>query len=223
MADGPLIVQSDRTLLLEVDPPRCRGMPHRDRPVRRARAGAGARPHVPGDALGLVNARAARHDAEQAVDTLLAWSRYDVPRHCSTTSPRRWPASDASSSTTATTADCGCGRRSPPTSPFWRRCSRAKAVAPCVGARIDDLSVHIPTTERGRLKQALLKAGWPADDRAGHMERRPPHDRTALRRLAARATTRLPPCGASSPPAAGSSCCRAAPAKPSSGPLRWPS
>jgi len=47
---------------------------------------------------------------------------------------------------------------------------RAKTVAPLLGPRIDDDTVSVYRAERGRLKQALVKLGWPADDQAGYVE-----------------------------------------------------
>ena len=47
---------------------------------------------------------------------------------------------------------------------------RAKNVAPLIGPRIDADTVVVPRGERGRLKQALLKLGWPAEDRAGYVD-----------------------------------------------------
>src|SRR5262249_36884373 len=41
--------------------------------------------------------------------------------------------------------------------------------APMLGARIDDDTVLVHPSERGRLKQALLKVGWPAEDLAGYV------------------------------------------------------
>ena len=49
VTDGPLIVQSDKTLLLEVDHPDAPGLPDGDRAVRGAGALPGARAHVPAD------------------------------------------------------------------------------------------------------------------------------------------------------------------------------
>src|SRR5437870_2569457 len=77
--DGPLIVQSDRTLLLEVD--------HPDAPACRTEIAPFAElerspEHVHTyrlTPLGLWNASAAGHDAEQVVDALLRWSRFPVP------------------------------------------------------------------------------------------------------------------------------------------------
>src|SRR5690606_41482313 len=79
MPDGPLIVQSDKTLLLEVDHERAAA-------CRRAIAPFAELERAPEHIhtyrltpLGLWNARAAGHDAEQVVDTLLEYSRYPVP------------------------------------------------------------------------------------------------------------------------------------------------
>ena len=47
---------------------------------------------------------------------------------------------------------------------------RSKRVAPMLGARIDDDSIVVHASERGRLKQALLKIGWPAEDLAGYVD-----------------------------------------------------
>src|SRR3954453_4988964 len=77
--DGPLIVQSDKTLLLEV------GHPAADE-ARKAIPPFAELERAPEEVhtyrltpLGLWNARAAGHDAEQVVDTLLRFSRYAVP------------------------------------------------------------------------------------------------------------------------------------------------
>src|SRR2546423_15392092 len=79
MTDGPLIVQSDRTLLLEVD--------HADAAACRADIAPFAElerspEHVHTyrlTPLALWNASAAGHDAEQVVDALLTYSRFPVP------------------------------------------------------------------------------------------------------------------------------------------------
>ena len=47
---------------------------------------------------------------------------------------------------------------------------RHKKIAPMLGARIDDDTVIVHPSERGRLKQALLKVGWPAEDLAGYVD-----------------------------------------------------
>src|SRR3954466_4940163 len=76
---GPLIVQSDKTLLLEVDHERagdCRKAIAPFAELERSPEHIHTYRLTP---LGLWNARAAGHDAEQVVDTLLDYSRYAVP------------------------------------------------------------------------------------------------------------------------------------------------
>ena len=79
MSDGPLIVQSDKTLLLDIDHPL-------STECRRAIAPFAELEKSPEHihtyrltSLGLWNARASGHDAEQVIDTLLKYSRYAVP------------------------------------------------------------------------------------------------------------------------------------------------
>src|SRR5213078_2448840 len=79
MNDGPLIVQSDKTLLLEVDHElagECRKAIAPFAELERSPEHIHTYRLTP---LGLWNARAAGHDAEQVVDTLLRFSRYAVP------------------------------------------------------------------------------------------------------------------------------------------------
>src|ERR1044072_1614191 len=79
VSNGPLIVQSDKTLLLEVD--------HPDAQACRMAIAPFAEPERSPEhvhtyrrtPLGLWNARAAGHDAEGVVDALIKFSRYPVP------------------------------------------------------------------------------------------------------------------------------------------------
>ena len=78
MTDGPLIVQSDHTLLLEIDHPQAQE-------CRREIAVFAELERSPEHVhtyrltkLGLWNARAAGHDAEAIVDTLVRFSRFPV-------------------------------------------------------------------------------------------------------------------------------------------------
>ena len=77
--EGPLIVQSDKTLLLEVDHPdalACRMAIAPFAELERSPEHVHTYRLTP---LGLWNARAAGHDAEGVVDALLRFSRYPVP------------------------------------------------------------------------------------------------------------------------------------------------
>ena len=54
--------------------------------------------------------------------------------------------------------------------PVLEEVLRAKKIAGMLGARIDDDTVVVHGSERGNLKQALLKLGWPAEDFAGYVD-----------------------------------------------------
>jgi DNA excision repair protein ERCC-3 len=47
---------------------------------------------------------------------------------------------------------------------------KSKKVIPLVGARIDNETIVVFPSERGHLKQVLLKLGWPAEDLAGYVD-----------------------------------------------------
>ncbi len=167
MNDGPLIVQSDKTLLLEIDHERaadCRKAIAPFAELERSPEHIHTYRLTP---LGLWNARAAGHDAEQVVDTLLEYSRYAVPHALLV-------------DVAETMARYGRLRlEKHPTHglvlvsndrPVLEEVLRAKKVAGMIGARIDDDSVVVHGSERGNLKQALLKLGWPAEDFAGYVD-----------------------------------------------------
>src|SRR6202023_3371549 len=46
---------------------------------------------------------------------------------------------------------------------------RNKKITPMLGARIDEDTVLVHPSERGHIKQILLKIGWPAEDLAGYV------------------------------------------------------
>ena len=167
MSDGPLIVQSDKTLLLETSHPdaaECRAAIAPFAELERSPEHVHTYRVTP---LALWNARAAGHDAEQVVDVLLRWSRYPVP-----------PALLVDVAETMDRYGRLVLEVDPVHGLVLRSSDRAvleevlrtKAVVPLVGVRIDADTVVVPGSERGRLKQALLKTGWPAEDRAGYVD-----------------------------------------------------
>ena len=167
MTDGPLIVQSDKTLLLEVDHDQadaCRRAIAPFAELERAPEHVHTYRLTP---LGLWNARAAGHDAEQVVDTLLSHSRYPVP-HALLVDVAETMArygrlrleSDPVHGLVLHSTD----------RPVLEEVLRSKRVRPLVGARLDGDAVVIHPSERGNLKQALVKLGWPAEDLAGHVD-----------------------------------------------------
>ena len=79
MADGPLIVQSDKTILLEVAHPDSTEARHAIAAFAELERAPEHMHSYRITPLGLWNARAAGLDAEHVVDTLLRYSRYPVP------------------------------------------------------------------------------------------------------------------------------------------------
>ncbi|NYD56348.1 DNA excision repair protein ERCC-3 [Nocardioides marinisabuli] len=167
MTDGPLIVQSDKTLLLEIDHERAQDCRKAIAPFAELERSPEHMHTYRLTPLGLWNARAAGHDAEQVVDTLLEFSRYAVPHSLlvdvAETMARygrlRLEKHPTHGLTLATTDR-----------PVLEEVLRAKKVQGMIGERIDADTVVVHASERGNLKQALLKIGWPAEDYAGYVD-----------------------------------------------------
>jgi DNA excision repair protein ERCC-3 len=47
---------------------------------------------------------------------------------------------------------------------------RAKKIAPLLGNRIDNETIAVHASQRGAIKQSLLRLGWPAEDFAGYVD-----------------------------------------------------
>ena len=167
MSDGPLIVQSDKTLLLDIDHPQSTD-------ARRAIAPFAELEKSPEHihtyrltSLGLWNARAAGHDAEGVIDTLLKYSRYAVPHSLLVDIAetmgrygRLRLESHPVHGLILITTDAA----------VLQEVARSKKIAPMLGERVDPESIIIHPSQRGHLKQALLKLGWPAEDFAGYVD-----------------------------------------------------
>ena len=167
MTDGPLIVQSDKTLLLEVDHPEAAA-------CRRAIAPFAELERAPEHVhtyrltpLGLWNARAAGHDAEQVVDVLLEHSRYPVPHALLVDVAETMSRYGRLQLMTHPTHGLVLNAID---TPVLEEVLRSKKVAPLLGTRVDPETVVVHPSERGNLKQALLKLGWPAEDLAGYVD-----------------------------------------------------
>ena len=167
MTDGPLIVQSDKTLLLEVDHDQadeCRRAIAPFAELERAPEHMHTYRLTP---LGLWNARAAGHDAEQVVDTLLTYSRYPVPHALLVDvaeTMARYGRLRLDSHPVHGLVLVSTDRA------VLEEVLRSKRVMPLVGARLDPDTVVVHPSERGNLKQALVKLGWPAEDTAGYVD-----------------------------------------------------
>jgi DNA excision repair protein ERCC-3 len=167
MSDGPLIVQSDKTLLLDIDHPQ-------STECRRAIAPFAELERAPEHMhtyrltnLGLWNARAAGHDAELVIDTLIKYSRYAVPHallidiaeQMSRYGRLRLEADPVHGLILVTTDTA-----------VLEEVIRAKKIAPLLGIRIDQETIAVHPSQRGAIKQSLLRLGWPAEDFAGYVD-----------------------------------------------------
>lgn len=167
MTDGPLIVQSDKTLLLEVDHEQADAARQAIAPfaeLERAPEHVHTYRVTP---LALWNARAAGHDAEQVVDALVSYSRYAVPQpllvdvvETMARYGRLQLVKHPAHGLVLVSLDRA----------VLEEVLRHKKIQPMLGARIDDDTVVVHPSERGRIKQMLLKIGWPAEDLAGYVD-----------------------------------------------------
>ncbi|HEY8719767.1 DNA repair helicase XPB [Pengzhenrongella sp.] len=167
MSDGPLIVQSDKTLLLEVGHERADACRREIAPfaeLERAPEHVHTYRLTP---LGLWNARAAGHDAEQVVNVLLEYSRYPVPHallvdvaETMSRYGRLQLVSDPVHGLILHALDRA----------VLEEVLRSRRTHGLVGERLDPTDVVVHPSERGHLKQVLLKLGWPAEDLAGYVD-----------------------------------------------------
>ncbi|QLD10843.1 DNA repair helicase XPB [Microbacterium oleivorans] len=164
MADGPLIVQSDRTVLLEVAHPHAEDARH-ELAIFAELERAPEHIHTYRiTRLGLWNARAAGHDAEDMLGTLDRWSRFPVP-----------PSVSTDIRETVTRYGRLVIERDDEGTLILRSTDAAVLAEVTKNKRIQPLLLGHPTPDtfvidawaRGQIKQELLKIGWPAEDLAG--------------------------------------------------------
>ena len=162
MSDGPIIVQSDRTVLLEVA--------HPDSEVARHELAIFAElerapEHIHTyriTQLGLWNARAAGHDTDFVLGVLDRWSKYPLPESV------RKEVTDTISrfgKLEIHREPSGLVLRSSDKA-ILLQVTKAPKVAELLDGPIGS-DFKILDWARGSLKQALLKQGWPAEDYAG--------------------------------------------------------
>ncbi len=162
-----LIVQSDKTLLLEVDHElagECRRAIAPFAELERAPEHVHTYRITP---LALWNSRAAGHDAEQVVDALIRFSKFPVPHSLlvdiAETMDRYGRlriVGDPRHGLVLESSDRA----------VLEEVVRARRLKGMLGERLGEDSVAVHPSERGNLKQALLKIGWPAEDLAGYVD-----------------------------------------------------
>lgn len=167
MTDGPLIVQSDKTVLLEIDHELADDAREAIAPFAELER---APEHIHTyrlSNLGLWNARAAGLDAESVIDTLIRYSRFPVPH------PLLIDIADTMERygklKLIEDDEHGLLLVSEQES-VLEEVLRSKKTEGMFGERLNDLTLAVHPSQRGHLKQVLLKLGWPAEDLAGYVD-----------------------------------------------------
>lgn len=163
---NPLIVQSDRTLLLEVENPQyeaCRGAIATFAELEKSPEHIHTYRVTP---LSLWNARAAGMGWEEMRDALLQFSKFEVPQSLVTDIKdlvgrygrlklvREGDRLLLQSEEKALIAE------------IWNQ----RKVRALFKDQVGPLELEVPLLNRGRVKQALLKLGWPIEDLAGYTQ-----------------------------------------------------
>jgi DNA excision repair protein ERCC-3 len=165
MTNGPLIVQSDKTALLEVDHPQAAEARH-DLAIFAELERAPEHIHTYRiTRLGLWNARAAGHDSEFVLGVLDKYAKFAVPsgvradiaetmNRYGRLSIRKSPAGELELFSTERA--------------ILLEASKHRKIAELLDGPISNEAFRIQPWARGQVKQELLKLGWPAEDFAGY-------------------------------------------------------
>jgi DNA excision repair protein ERCC-3 len=165
MTNGPLIVQSDKTALLEVDHPDAADARH-DLAIFAELERAPEHIHTYRiTRLGLWNARAAGHDSDFVLGVLDKYAKFAVPsgvradiaetmNRYGRLSIRKSPAGELELFSTERA--------------ILLEASKHRKIAELLDGPISNEAFRIQPWARGQVKQELLKLGWPAEDFAGY-------------------------------------------------------
>lgn len=162
MSLGPLIVQSDRTVLLETDHVQASDARH-ELAIFAELERAPEHIHTYRiTRLGLWNARAAGHDADFIIDSLKRYSKYPVPEGVE----REIRSTIDRYGRLVIDRDDQGLRLSSLERAVIAEVSRHKKISELLEEPIAG-GYRVKDWARGQLKQELLKLGWPAEDNAG--------------------------------------------------------
>jgi DNA excision repair protein ERCC-3 len=164
---NPFIVQSDRSVLVEVDNPKYAEARDALAPFAELEKSPEHIHTYRISNLSLWNAAAAGFTADQVVEVLHRYTKFPIPQNL--------PADIAETVSRygrvklervdETTLKLVC-----PDKPLLAELARNKKVREYLGEKLDDTSFAIDPAFRGVLKQALIGVGYPAEDLAGYTE-----------------------------------------------------
>lgn len=165
MSGGPLIVQSDRTALLEVDHFQAADARH-DLSVFAELERAPEHVHTYRiTKLGLWNARAAGHDSDFVLNVLDKYSKFPVPASIRVDIQQTMSRYGRLVIQKGTAGDLQLYSAEPA---VLLETTRQRKVNALLTGRVDEHTWQIAEWARGQIKQELLKLGWPAEDLAGY-------------------------------------------------------
>jgi DNA excision repair protein ERCC-3 len=165
MTGGPLIVQSDKTALLEVDHPQASDARH-ELAIFAELERAPEHIHTYRiTRLGLWNARAAGHDSDFVLAVLDRYAKFAVPtsvRTDITETMRRYGR------LVIQRDEAGELELVSQEPAILSEATKHRKIAELLDGRISQNAFKIQPWARGQVKQELLKLGWPAEDLAGY-------------------------------------------------------
>jgi len=165
MTTGPLIVQSDKTALLEVDHPQASDARH-DLAIFAELERAPEHIHTYRiTKLGLWNARAAGHGSDYVLGVLDKYAKFAIP---SSVRVDISETMDRYGKLVIRRNPDGVLLLTSESTPILLEASRSPRIAALLGPRVSEDSFEVLAFARGSLKQELLKLGWPAEDLAGY-------------------------------------------------------
>jgi DNA excision repair protein ERCC-3 len=164
---NPFIVQSDRSILVEVDNPKYAEARDALAPFAELEKSPEHIHTYRVSNLSLWNAAAAGFTADQMVEVLQKYTKFPIPANL--------PADIAETVSRygrvrlervdADTLKLVCADK-----PLLAELSRQKKLKEYLGAKLDETSFAVKPAYRGVLKQALITIGYPAEDLAGYTE-----------------------------------------------------
>lgn len=165
MTTGPLIVQSDKTALLEVDHPAASDARH-DLAIFAELERAPEHIHTYRiTKLGLWNARAAGHGSDYVLGVLDKYAKFAIP---SSVRVDISETMDRYGKLVIRRNPGGVLLLTSESPAILLEASRSPKIAALLGLRVSEDSFEVLAFARGSLKQELLKLGWPAEDLAGY-------------------------------------------------------
>ena len=162
---SPMIIQSDRTVLLEVDNSDYESA--RDELARFAELEKSPE-HIHTyriTALSLWNAAASGVQADYILDTLERYTKYDVPQNI-TAEIKDYVSRYGRVKLTEEDGGLVLSADEPA---LITEITHSQPVKSLLGEQLDSHSVRVPGHLRGHLKQALIKIGFPVEDLAGYV------------------------------------------------------